>query len=697
MKLNYFAVLLLICGLTLSTTQAFATTEAKAGQPLVPNVEYTETSSEILDFLRRGHYQNVEINDALSSKMLDRYIEGLDKSRIYFTQEDIREFEKNRYRLDNDLNEGNLSTAYTIFNRYTQRMTERIRFMMGHLDNGLDSLDFDKLESLEIDREDAPWASNTAELDSLWRKRLKNAVLLLKLSKKSNEEIISKLRSRYRGQLNRAGQFKSSDVFQIYMNAFTALYDPHTQYFSPRTSENFNINMKLSLEGIGAVLQSEDEYTKVLRLVPAGPADNAGQLKPTNRIVGVGQGADGDIIDVIGWRLDDVVDRIRGPKGSIVRLEIIPGDDKADGIARTISIVRDTVKLEEQSAKKEILQIKNDDKTVKIGVIDIPAFYSDYRAQQAGDPEYKSTTRDVLNLLYDLNREKIDGLIIDLRNNGGGSLQEAISLTGLFIRTGPAVQIRSAEGAIQVLGDRDPTFVYTGPLAVIVNRLSASASEIFAGAIQDYQRGMVIGSQTFGKGTVQSLQPLGSGQLKLTQSKFYRISGASTQHRGVIPDILYPSAFDAADIGESALPNALAWDTIPTVNFPKYSNINDYLIELRQRHEKRALTTPDFTYLLEKRKLQDSVKLKTKVSLNEKVRRLERSQADSAQLNMENKLRLAKGKEPLRELSDLEKESADDSRNKIDQEDPLLIESAQILLDYISISAPTVASSKPGQ
>jgi carboxyl-terminal processing protease len=395
----------------------------------------------------------------------------------------------------------------------------------------------------------------------------------------------------------------------------------------------------------------------------------------------------------VGWRLDDVVDLIRGPKGSTVRLEIIPGGDaKADRAAKIIHITRDTVRLEEQSAKKDILEIKSDGKKARrIGIIDIPAFYMDYRAQQAGDPNFKSTTRDVRELLVELNRERIDGLIVDLRNNGGGSLSEAITLTGLFIETGPTVQIRNANGSVRVLEDRDPTYAYSGPLVVLVNRLSASASEIFAGAIQDYQRGVVIGSQTFGKGTVQSLQPLDQGQLKLTQSKFYRISGASTQNRGVVPDISLPSLFDSTEIGESTMPNALPWDTISTVSYPKYGNIHQWLAELQKRHAMRSNGSSEFDYLLEKKKLQDEMKQKSKLSLNESIRKMERNQSDSTLLKLENKRRLVSGEKELKDLADLGEEPLDENTNEIDRKDPLLQESARILNDYIDLSAPAIA------
>lgn len=677
----------------IASTHVYATSGLTEKQGLSPDPQDSETSLRILEYLRLGHYQHLDIGDTLSSKMLDEYLQYLDKSRSHFTRSDVREFEIFRHRLDDDLKKGDLSAAYVIFNRYAERMKEQVNYVLARLEKGLGSFDFNKFESIEVDREKSPWPADRSELEDLWRKQLKNAILLMRLSHKSDTQIADKLKSRYLNQLKQLHQLKAGDVFQIYMNTFTGLYDPHTQYFSPRNSENFNINMKLSLEGIGAVLQSEDEYTKVLRLVPAGPADLGGKLKPTDLIIGVGQGDAGPLVDVVGWRLDDVVDLIRGPKGTIVRLEILPGTQaKSDTAAKVVKITRDTVRLEEQSAKMDILDIVDDAKKHhRIGIIDIPAFYLDYRAQQAGDPNYKSTTRDVRNLLIQLNQEQVEGLIIDLRDNGGGSLSEAITMTGLFIDTGPTVQIKDADGAVRVLEDRDPTQMYTGPLAVLVNRLSASASEIFAGAIQDYQRGVVIGSQTFGKGTVQSLQPLGRGQLKLTQSKFYRISGASTQNRGVIPDITLPSLFDNSEIGESTMPNALSWDTISTVRYPKYRNLNQWINELRKRHELRSQHSPEFEYILEKKKIQDEMKQKSKLSLNESIRIMERSRNDSILLRLENKKRRAEGKKELKDFAELEELSNEISTNDIDHEDPLLKESGQILVDYIDLSVPSMA------
>lgn len=476
------------------------------------------------------------------------------------------------------------------------------------------------------------------------------------------------------------------------MNAYTQLYDPHTQYQSPRSSETFNIRMKLSLEGIGALLQSEDEYTKVVSLVPGGPADLAGELQPTDRIIGVGQDKDGEVVDVIGWRLDEVVDLIRGPKASTVRLQILPSDAKDNSKSKVISIVRNTVKLEDQAAKKSVIQLERDGQTQRIGVIDIPAFYVDFEAWRQGKEDFRSTTRDVARLIDELLQEGIDGLIIDLRNNGGGALQEANSLVGLFIERGATVQVRNAEERIDLLGDPDRSVAYSGPLAVLVNRLSASASEIFAGAIQDYQRGVVIGSQTFGKGTVQSVTPLEHGQLKLTRAKFYRISGESTQHKGVIPDIALPSLVDSEEVGESSLEFALPWDKVSPIRHRDYNQLNIWLPELRNRHDRRLSENPDLVYLQAQKTLLEKNRAIEFISLNEKVRQQETQALEDEQLALENQRRKAKNLEALESLDDIE-DTSDDP-----QSDAELVESSEIILDMIEISqkngSPAMAGSQ---
>ncbi len=688
----------------------FATAVLYLGQPpgsalakpkdtstLAPLDDHSETAIKIVRQLRQGHYRRTKVNDDFSSRVFDQYFSDLDATRSYFLASDIREFEKHRFTLDDALKSGDLETAFLIFNRYQRRLNERLTFLRDQIKLGLDKLDFTLEESLDTDRADAPWPTTTAEMNELWRKRLKNNVLNLKFAGKSIDDIETTLDRRYRNQQLRASQVDAEDAFGTFINAFTRTYDPHTQYFTPRRSENFNINLSLSLEGIGAVLQSESERIKVVRLVPAGPADKSKLIRPTDYIVGVGQGDDGDIVDVIGWRLDDVVRLIRGPKHTVVRLEIVRGDAENEQATRVVSITRDTVTLEEQSAQKDVIEVTQDGQTYKIGVLTIPTFYVDFKGMQAGDRNYKSTTRDVEKLLRELLNEAVDAVVVDLRNNGGGSLQEVNSLVGLFIETGPTVQIRNANGAVEVLQDPDPRLVYDGPLAVMVNRLSASASEIFAGAIQDYQRGIVIGGQTFGKGTVQSLRSLNGGQLKLTQAKFYRISGASTQSEGVLPDINYPAAFNVRKVGENVLPNALPWDNIRQASFRNYYDLDPVMEQLRRRHHGRTENNPEFEYLTQRLAYQLKLRADTTVSLNEDTRRSERKMLDEWRLSFENKHREVRGLAPVTKVDDLDEAEADLAGETTENEkdaapDALIIESANILVDFISLRGPIVVT-----
>jgi len=554
-----------------------------------------------------------------------------------------------------------------------------------------------------VERDELPWPANKEEQNKLTRQQLINVIISFRLAGKDNKEIQELLIKRYKNQINRIKQTNNEDAFRIYINALAESYDPHTQYFSPRISENFDIQMSLSLEGIGAMLQAEDGYTKVKRLVPAGPAEKAGQLKAGDRIVGVGQGIDGDMVDVIGWRLDDVVQLIRGKKGTTVRLELIPQKAKDEHKTKTIQIVRNTVKLEEQAAKKEIIEVTENGKKQKIGVIDIPAFYIDFKAAQAGDPNYKSTTRDVKKLINELKQEQIDGLIIDLRNNGGGSLQEVNSLVGLFIKSGPTVQVKTTDGRIAQLNDESEEVTFQGPLAVLVNRLSASASEIFAGAIQDYNRGLIIGNQTFGKGTVQALQQLEQGQIKLTHAKFYRISGDSTQNLGVIPDLTFPALYDKDDIGESSLPEALPWDQVKNIDYSNFPTVESLFPVLKSKHEKRVLSNPDFQYIQETVVRIDKQKDKKTASLNFKTREKEYNISRQEQLEIENKRRIAKGEKPYKNIKELDEEDdilglnedhEDEDKEDEDKKDgdsyTLLLESAHILADYIHLKPATL-------
>jgi carboxyl-terminal processing protease len=635
---------------------------AAAALPSLAVIEYSddqrETIVELIEQLEERHYAKLTYDDELSSQHLDNYIDSLDGGKMFFTASDLAEFEQYRNVLDDQAHDGQLEAGYAIFNRFQARLEARLEKVLEDLPGTVGAMDFTIDEVYVLNGEDRQWASNDAELDDRWRKHLKNQALSLKLAEKAQDEIAPTLEKRYQNQLKRVQQYNSQDVFQIYANAITELYDPHTNYLSPRRSENFNINMSLSLEGIGAVLQLEDEYTKVARLVAKGPADKQGELQPSDRIVAVGQGEEGALEDVIGWRLDEVVEKIRGPKDSTVRLEVIPAKAKTGDERKIITIVRNKVKLEEQSAQKEILEIPNGDDVIKVGVIDIPAFYIDFDAMRRGEKDYKSTTRDVKVLLEELQGEGIDGLVIDLRNNGGGSLQEANELTGLFIEYGPTVQIRHSSRRVWRDGKRLRSDFYEGPLVVLINRLSASASEIFAGAIQDYERGIIVGDRSFGKGTVQTLVPLTEGQLKLTESKFYRISGDSTQHRGVVPDVEFPSLYDAEEIGESSLDHALNWDQINPVRHKRYEDLGPLLPQLTSAFAGRSDANPDMIFLEEQIGLAEEARSISVLPLNEKARIALREEQKDKALAIENKRRAAKGEDLLASLDELEEDDA---------------------------------------
>ena len=670
-------------------------------------IEYSDgqrsTMVELIEQLEDRHYAKLEYNDDFSSQHLDAYVESLDGSKMFFLASDLEEFEQFRSVMDEQLPKGNLDAGFYIFNRFQQRLEARLEKELENLPQTVAAMDFSVDETYQIDVEERSWAASSAELDDRWRKQLKNQVLSLKLAEKPEDDLVSTLEKRYQNQLKRVKQYNSQDVFQIYANALTGLYDPHTNYLSPRRSENFNINMSLSLEGIGAVLQLEDEYTKVTRLVPKGPADKQGELHPSDRIVGVGQGTDGEIEDVIGWRLDEVVELIRGPKDSTVRLEVIPAKSKATDQRKVITIVRNEVKLEEQSAQKSILEIPDGDEIIKIGVIDIPAFYIDFDAMRRGDKEYKSTTRDVRKLLEELQEEGVDGLVVDLRNNGGGSLQEANELTGLFIEYGPTVQIRHSSRRVWRDGKRLKSEYYEGPLVVMVNRLSASASEIFAGAIQDYQRGIIVGDRSFGKGTVQTLIPLTEGQLKITESKFYRISGDSTQHRGVVPDLAFPTVYDPEEIGESALDHALNWDQINPVRHHRYNDLSTVLPALTTQFQERSGKNPDFIYLEDQIALAAKTREITELPLNEQARKALRESQEAKALSIENKRRKAKGEELLTSLDEEDEETDGETESDLDAEaeeqdpkdDVLLMEAGNVLADALIIKRQRFAAHSP--
>ncbi len=667
---------------------------AKPLAEIYPSRSQSDTIREIISKLQRRHYRDLRVNDELSERFLSGYLDSLDPSRMFFYDKDIKSINAHAKKFDDYFKVGELTPAYDIYHIYRQRVISRLESVLELLSDPTVEFSFDSNDEVLLERDDQPWPRTLAEADKLWHKRVKLSVLNLKMAGKPVEEAKQTVMKRYKRQLKRMGQVDTSDIFETIANALTLLYDPHTNYWSPRTSENFNINMRLSLEGIGAVLQSDDEYTKVVRLVAGGPADKQGQLKPAHRIVGVAQGDLGELVDVIGWRLEEVVDLIRGPKNTVVKLEVLTETDEH----KHIRINRGSVKLQDKAAKKEVMELSDGDSVYRLGVINLPTFYVDFDAQRMRKMDYKSSSEDVNKLLRELMKESVDGIILDLRNNGGGSLQEAVNLTDLFIDHGVVVQIRSPDDRINRHSRSRFKATYRGPLVVLVNRLSASASEIFAGAIQDYHRGIIIGAQTFGKGTVQSVNPLAEGGLKITESKFYRVSGESTQHRGVIPDIEIPLLIDPEEVGESAYDNALPWDKIHAVPHAEYFDFSSLLPIVKNLHKERVSSDPDFTFLQDQVGIMEKNKLKKTISLNEKTRLQEKESLEKESMTIENKRRLSKNMKPFKTLEEYRKyeddeevteegqASVDDNQDIDVDGDTILIESGSILIDIIRLS-----------
>ncbi len=640
-----------------------ATPAIKTADDLGPEPRHEKIGQLVSEFIQKSHYLHAAVNDELSSMVLDRYIVALDSNRMYMLGSDVEAFETYRYRLDDMVRSEPLNPVFEMFEVYRTRVRERLIFALEELET---EPDFSVDESYQFDREELPWSETEDDLDELWRKRVKNDALSLRLAEKDWPETQEILHKRYTRFLKRMVQINNDDVFETFMNAFAHTLDPHSSYLSPRNSEEYRIQMSLSYFGIGASLQIDDDFVMVINIIPGGPAAIDGKLQPKDRITAVAQGEDGELVDVIGWRLDDVVQLIRGPADTVVRLQIMPAGALPGASEKVLSLTRNQVKLEEQAAKSEIITVPRDGRQWSVGVIKVPSFYRDYRALSNGDKDYTSTTKDVRRLIKELEGEGIDGLIVDLRNNGGGHLTEATALSGLFIDNGPVVQLRNHNGRISRLDDPDPVprVAYNGPLAVLVNRYSASASEIFAAAIQDYARGVIIGQQTFGKGTVQNLYSLdqyvrrpdevGLGQLTLTVGKYYRVTGESTQHRGVNPDIVLPSSIDANLVGESVRETALPWDTIRTTKFRAGEPLDSTISSLTANHISRSMDDPDFQYLMDGIQDVERVRAQKSVSLNMEYRRAERENEIDRRLARENVRRAALQLEPIADLEELE-------------------------------------------
>lgn len=650
-------------------------------QVIAPKSHHSFENQLITTILSRYHIRKLNLNDSLASVIFDRYINNLDFTKLYFLKSDIDQFEEYRNNLDDMIISGDLTFFFDLFNLYLKRVNERTAYAEKLLN---EEFDFNSDETFVFKRDSIQWAESIEELNDRWRRRIKNDAITYKLNDRDWDYIKSTLIKRYNNSTRFLNQYNSEDVFQLGMNAFTQSIDPHTNYLSPATSDNFRIDMSLSLEGIGARLQTEDDYTKIVEIIPGGPAAKSNLLNPDDKIIAVAQGEDGEFVDIIGWRITDAVKLIRGPKGTTVRLQIIPAKSDINAKIKEISLVRDKVKLEDQSAKKEVIEITENGKSFRLGVIKVPSFYIDFDAQRRGEKDFRSTTRDVKNLLAELQNENIDGVIVDLRNNGGGSLSEAIELTGLFIKSGPVVQVKNSDGSIDIGDDPDPRIVYDGPLAVMVNRFSASASEIFAGAIQDYGRGIILGEQTFGKGTVQNLIDLNRfssrqrgelGQVKITVAKYYRINGGSTQHLGVIPDITFPSYIEPDEFGESSDPSALPWDQITPTDYKKFNDLSKIISVLSEKHLDRMRDNLEYQHLLQEIEEYRENRARSSISLNLDQRRREKQESEDRKFERENEIRRVRGLKLL--------EKGEVSSNGEQDKDFLLKESATILADFI--------------
>jgi carboxyl-terminal processing protease len=682
---SMLAALLVLTG----SAQAPANTQLPAGS-VVPSERHRSVARRVGSMLEGMHYSGSKLDDKLSNIVYTRFLESIDSQHTSLLASDIADFEQYKLRFDDMIRSGDVDPAFAIFARFQQRNRDRIKFAVSQLEK---EPDWTLNETFEFDREKAPWAASSTELDEYWRKRVKNDALSMILSGKNWDETTKLLKKRYEQTLKRIDQVSSDDVFESLMNSYARAYDPHSSYFSPRSSEEYRIQMSLNYDGIGASLQLVDDYVTIMNVIEGGPAAVAGTLTVKDRITGVGQGKEGPVTDVFGWRIDDVVQLIRGRAGTQVRLQVLPAGAAPGTPEKSLQFTRNKVTLEAQAAQKELRTLKRGDKEIKVGVINVPAFYQDVEAQNAGDKNFRSTTRDVRRLINELKAEKIDGLVLDLRGNGGGYLPEATALTGLFVDKGPVVQLKVTTGELEVQDDPEPGVAYSGPLAVLVDRFSASASEIFAGAIQDYHRGVVLGQRTFGKGTVQNLVPLDrwsprpvNGQLTVTIGKFYRVTGESTQHRGVEPDVVLPSQIDMEEFGESALQGALPWDRIPGVPFrSEAKSAQPNIAALATEEKVRADKDPDYRWLVADLAAAETMRKQTSLSLNLQERKTERERLEKERLARENTRRAAQNLPALKTSEELAEAKFPDT---------VLDQAAEVMTDMVSgvrplHSAPT--------
>ena len=660
---------------------------------LQPTSTQKKVERLVYGILSNYHYRKIPVNDSLSSKIYDAYLKELDPNKVYFLASDIKELEDYRFTIDEQLNLGDLTSAFKIFNLYQVRMKERFAFIHEVLNQ---KQDFSIDETYAPNRDKATWANSKSELNDYWRKDIKRQLLDWKIGGKADTTAVRELKDRYKRSEKYIAKTKSEDVFQIFMNAYTESIDPHTSYMIPKAAQEFNKDMAQSFEGIGATLRLEGDYVTIQDLVPGGPAFKSKLINPKDRIVGVAQGDDGAFVDVIGWFTDDAVKLIRGTKGTVVRLKLLPASGVTGSPTSEVRLVREKIKMEEQKAKKEMLLLMRDGKPYKLGLITIPMFYRDFEGARKKEQDFNSTSADVRKFINEFKQEGIDGLVLDLRNNGGGSLIEAVDLTGLFISQGPVVQRKQSDGRISQEIDKNPDIAYDGPMSIMINRFSASASEIFAAAIQDYKRGVIIGEQSYGKGTVQSVVDLSNylsdekeevGQLKITLEKFYRINGSSTQHKGVSPDFALPSAFSAEEFGESSQPSALPWDMIPTTNYKVVQNVNqESLNKLQSAFQFRLKTKPELIKLREDFDRWKKLKEQNSIALQFEKRKKElddqKKKPDEA-LTVMDALSVSSTEE-VAVSADSKKEKKEDQVKDKHAKDAYLKEAQQIMIDLIS-------------
>jgi carboxyl-terminal processing protease len=643
-------------------------------------------SDEIFTKLTEEHYAQI-LDDDFNYKYIEHLINELDNNKRYFTKYEVNRFLNSAKLFNPSKQTFDIKSAYKIINLYFNRLLEFSDYQIMLIEK--EAFIYSGVDSLDIYSDDNEWQASKLALKKLWKKITKNDMLTSELADKSDDNSIENIKKRYTNRIRRINQRKDEDIFSLAMSSLTSQFDPHSTYFSPRSAEDFELNMSLKLEGIGALLTTEDDYAKIVSLVPGGPAEKSGRIDPEDKITRIKQGDSEDFVDVVGWRVDEVVDLIRGKSGSSLDIEFIPSDSEDNSNRKVVNLVREEIKLEDRAAKSSIHSINILDQEYKIGIIDLPTFYIDFEAYRKRDPDYKSSSNDVKKILKEFNKESVDAVIVDLRSNSGGSLLEANKLTGLFVSSGATVQVKQNSGKIGSWGDYYAKQAWKKPMAVLVDRGSASASEIFAGAIQDYKRGLVIGHRTFGKGTVQAIDNLSSGQIKITESKFYRVTGESTQNKGVVPDIELPSSWDIESTGESSLHMSLPWDTIPPVRYRTFDIDEDIVAAVKKAHLNRLNESPNMTYIQNLRERYDLVKNKKELSLNIDKRQQEKSERKNWILNVENERRQDTGLDIFKEYSDMEdfNEEKDKKDEDIDVEnDYLLQETANIIADYIYLN-----------